>query len=322
MKVLVTGIGGFVGVHLARHLLEQPDVTVIGTTYLPSDEHPDLIKAGVPLHRIDLTDAEAIYNLLRDEQPDQIYHLAAQSFVPESFDDPWGTLRNNIQGELNILQSMIRLGLNVRVLVVSSGEIYGPVSPEDIPIDEEQPLRPSSPYSVSKVAQDMLGLQYYLSHNLPVIRVRPFNQIGPGQSKRFVVPAFASQIAAIEAGQQEPVLYVGSLEARRDFTDVRDMVRAYRLVMALGAPGAVYNIGTGQAHSIGELLDILLHHTDAPIEVQIDPGRLRPVEIPIIVANPARVKATTGWEPAFTFEQTLVDVLDEWRYRFQRPGSP
>ncbi len=321
MKVLVTGVGGFVGTHLARHLLEQPDITVIGTTYLPADEQIDLVQAGARLHRVDLTDAEAVHRLLDNERPNQIYHLAAQSFVPESFENPWETLRNNIQSQLNILHSMVKLDLDARILVVSSGEIYGPVSPDDLPIDEEQPLRPTSPYSVSKVAQDMLGLQYFLSHNVAAIRVRPFNQIGPGQSKRFVVPAFASQIAAIEAGLQEPILYVGNLEARRDFTDVRDMVRAYRLVMALGEPGEVYNIGTGRAYSIREIVDILLLHTDAPIVVQTDPARMRPVEIPIIVCNPAKVKAATGWEPVYSFEQTVVDVLDDWRRRVRERTS-
>ncbi len=317
MKALITGVDGFVGGHLARYLLEQPDTTVSGTT-LPSVEHfPHLSRAGVHLHQVNLTDKEAVIKLLRETNPDHIYHLAAQSFVPESFEHPWETLKNNIQGQLNILCGMLELGLNARILIVSSAEVYGPVSPDDIPIDEQQPFKPTSPYSVSKVAQDMLGLQYYLSHNLPVIRVRPFNHIGPGQSTRFVAPAFASQIAAIEAGRQEPVLYVGYLNAKRDFTDVRDMVRAYRLVMSLGEPGSVYNAGSGQAHSIRELLDILLMHTDAPIEVKVDAARMRPVEVPIIVCNPGKIRATTGWRPEYTFEQTLIDILNDQRSRIK-----
>jgi len=161
----------------------------------------------------------------------------------------------------------------------------------------------------------MLGLQYYLSHDVAALRVRPFNQIGPGQSKRFVAPAFASQIAAIEVGQQDPIVYVGNLDARRDFTDVRDMVRAYEMIMDVGEPGSVYNIGSGQAHSIQELLDILLHLSDAAITVKADPARMRPVEVPIIVCDPTRIRATTGWQPTFTFEQTLEGVLDDWRHR-------
>ena len=314
MKALITGAGGFVGKHLANHLLKSSAVEVFGTTYLPPADYE-----GLPLdasyQRINLTDYDTVLETLRKIRPNAIYHLAAQSFVPESFDNPWDTISNNIQSQLNIILAMIALDLDARLLVVSTGEIYGPVSPDDVPIDENQALRPPSPYSVSKVAQDMLGLQYYLSHDVAALRVRPFNQIGPGQSRRFVAPAFASQIAAIEEGQQDPIVYVGNLDARRDFTDVRDMVRAYEMIMDVGEPGSVYNIGSGQAHSIQELLDILLHLSDAAITVKADPARMRPVEVPIIVCDPTRIRATTGWQPTFTFEQTLEGVLDDWRHR-------
>ena len=314
MRALITGTGGFVGKHMVRHLLETGNTEVFGTTYLPPESYDGLPPAA-NYRQLELTDEDAVRQTLQELKPDAIYHLAAQSFVPESFESPWGTLSNNIHGQLNILLSMMRLDLDARLLVVGTGEVYGPVSPDDVPIDENQPLRPPSPYSVSKVAQDMLGLQYYLSHDVAAIRVRPFNQIGPGQSKRFVAPAFASQIAMIEAGRQDPIVYVGNLEARRDFTDVRDMVRAYRLVMEVGEPGSVYNIGSGQAHSVQELLDILLHQSDKAIEIMVDPGRLRPVEVPIIVCDPTKVRVSTGWQPNYTFEQTLSDVLDDWRER-------
>lgn len=315
MKALITGIGGFVGGHLARHLLQEDDTQVFGTTFFPAEQHKHLSDAGAHLQQVNLIEEKAVENLLADIRPDHIYHLAAQSFVPESFENPWDTLSNNIRSQLNILHSMIKLNLDAKILIVGSSEEYGPVSPDDIPVTEQQALRPANPYSVSKVTQDMLGLQYFLSHNLQAIRVRPFNHIGPGQSARFVAPAFASQIAAIEKNEQEPILYVGNLEARRDFTDVRDMVRAYQQVITLGEPGAVYNIGTGQAHSIQELLDTLLHMTDMPIEVQPDPARMRPVEVPIVVCNAEKVRATTGWKPTYTFEQTLADILDDWRMR-------
>ncbi len=317
VKSLITGIGGFAGGHLARHLLEFPDTLLVGTTYLPAERYPGLAEAGVELHHLDLTDEEAVYRLLQDTRPDYIYHLAAKSFVPDSFENPWDTLSNNIRAQLNILHSMVRLDLDARILIVASAHEYGMIAPEENPVDENQPLRPTNPYSVSKVTQDMLGLQYHYSHDVAAVRVRPFNHIGPGQSKQFVAPAFASQIAAIERGEQEPVLYVGNLEGRRDFTDVRDVVRAYRLALTLGEPGEVYNIGSGEAHSIQELLDILLHMTDAPIEVRVDPARLRPVDVPLIVCDASKLKAITGWEPTFTFEQTLADVLEDWR---RRPG--
>jgi GDP-4-dehydro-6-deoxy-D-mannose reductase len=315
VKAFITGTGGFVGKHLVKHLLRHEDIEVFGTTFFPVERFVDLSEAGARLYQVNLTDREKIEALLDEVRPDHIYHLAAQSFVPESFDNPWDTLSNNIQSQLNILLSMIKLNLDARILIVSSAEIYGAVSPDDIPISEQQPLRPQSPYSVSKLTQDMMGLQYHLSHNVDAIRVRPFNQIGPGQSDRFAAPAFASQIAAIEAGKQEPILRVGDLSARRDFTDVRDMVCAYEQVMRKGEPGSVYNIGSGQAHSIQELVDTLLYQTEAPIIVEKDPDRVRPVEIPIFVCDPRKIQSTTGWEPTYTFEQTLIDVLDEWRRR-------
>ncbi|MBN1121462.1 MAG: GDP-mannose 4,6-dehydratase [Anaerolineae bacterium] len=315
MKAFITGAGGFVGQHLVNHLLNQGDTEIFGTTFFPAERFTALSEAGATLQQVNLTDREKIEALLADVRPNHIYHLAAQSFVPESFDNPWDTLRNNIQSQLNILLSMIKLNLNARILIVSSAEVYGAVSPDDIPISEQQPLRPQNPYSVSKLTQDMMGLQYHLSHNVDTIRVRPFNQIGPGQSDRFVAPAFASQIAAIEAGKQEPVIRVGNLTAKRDFTDVRDMVRAFEAVMEKGESGEVYNIGNGQAHSIQELLDTLLYETDAPVTVEEDSARMRPVEVPIFMCDNRKIQSTTGWEPTFTFRQTLVDVLNEWRNR-------
>nr|MBN1230089.1 GDP-mannose 4,6-dehydratase [Anaerolineae bacterium] len=315
MRILITGADGFVGRHLAWHLLRLGTVEVFGTTYLPTENYQYLSSAGVHLRQIDLTDDEAVRSLLAEIKPAHIYHLAAQSFVPRSFENPWETLRNNILSQLNLMHQMLWLELDSRFLVVGSAEIYGPISPDDLPLNEAQPPNPSSPYSVSKLTQDMLGRQYFLSHNLAAIRVRPFNQIGPGQSKQFVAPAFASQIAEIEADLKEPVLLVGNLTAMRDFTDVRDMVRAYVLLMEKGEPGSVYNIGTGQAYSIQELLDCLLTMTEASIEVRQDPSRFRPVEVPIIVCDPTKVWTATGWTPEYQFEDTLRDVLNDWRQR-------
>jgi len=318
VKALITGVEGFVGGHLAELLLAESGVEVFGTSFFPVERSSHLTVKGVHIRQINLRDEDSVLAYLQEVRPDHIYHLAAQSFVPESFDNPWETLGNNIQSQLNLLHGMVKLDLPARILIVGSGEEYGPVSPDEVPINENQPLRPANPYSVSKVAQDMLGLQYHLSHDVAAIRVRPFNQIGPGQSKQFVAPAFASQVAAIEYGLQEPVIYVGALDARRDFTDVRDMVRAYWLVMKQGEPGAVYNIGSGQAHSIRELLDTLIGMTDSAVRVEVDPSRLRPIEVPIIVCDNAKVHATTGWEPQRRFEETLADVLADWRQRVRQ----
>lgn len=313
MKALITGIAGFVGRHLAEHLLDQPDYEVVGTVYFPEELAHPLASKGAILERVDLTDEDEVMRLLRDTQPDEIYHLAAQAFVPFSFDNPWATLSNNIRSQLNLLHAMVKLDLDSRILVVGSGEEYGMIRPEETPVNEAQPLRPASPYSVSKVTQDMLGLQYHLSHDVAAVRVRPFNQIGPGQSPDFVAPAFAQQIASIEKGIQERILQVGNLEARRDFTDVRDMVRAYQSLLKQGVPGDVYNAGSGYAHSIQEMLDTFLNLTDAPIEVRFDPARARPVNVPLIVCDATKLRMATGWQPTITFEQSLADVLADQR---------
>jgi GDP-4-dehydro-6-deoxy-D-mannose reductase len=315
VKALITGVDGFVGGHLAACLAAQPDMTLVGTTWGATDRYPHLTSLDVELHQIDLTEANATYQLLATTRPDHIYHLAGQSFVPESFEHPWETLRNNIQSQLNILLGIIQSGLTARVLIVATADVYGSVAPHEVPTNEQQPLRPSSPYSVSKVAQDMLGLQYFHSHKVAAIRVRPFNQIGPGQNQRFVIPAFASQIAAIEKGRQEPIIHVGNLAARRDFTDVRDMVQAYQLLMHRGEPGEVYNIGSGQALSIQELLDMLLALTSTPIQIQVDPARFRPIDTPIMQSDNSKIQAATGWKPVYTIEQSLADILAEWRAR-------
>lgn len=315
MKVLITGVDGFVGGHLARYLLTQDKVEVSGTTFGPVERHPDLGELGVVLYQVDLTDELEVEALVTECQPQQIYHLAAKSVVPASYDNPWDTLNNNIHAQLNVLHSVARRQIDARVLVVGSAEEYGRVLPDELPINEQQPLRPISPYSVSKVTQDMLGLQYFLSNNVAAIRVRPFNHTGPGQTAQFVVPAFASQIAAVENGSQPPVIRVGNLEARRDITDVRDVVRAYALLLSHGEPGSVYNVGRGIAYSIRELLDLLLGMSRRTIEVQADPTRTRPIESPVLVCDPTKLRAAAGWRPTYAIEQTLGDVLEDWRAR-------
>lgn len=313
MRILITGIGGFVGGHLAQHLRAvSPGSIIHGTVLFRGQAAPD---ASVIYHELDLKDARAVSQLIADVRPDHVYHLAAQASPRRSFAEPWETLENNIRAQLNLIQACLALSPLPRLLIVSSAEIYGPVQPEQLPIDETTPFRPISPYGVSKVAQDMLGLQYYLSHGLPVIRARPFNHFGPGQSEGFVAPDFAIQIARIEAGQQEPIIRVGNLSAQRDFTDVRDVVRAYRLLMEHGAAGEAYNIASGCSYSIQQLLDILLQHSSAVIEVQPDPNRLLPIDVPIIRGDARRLRAVTGWEPTIRFEDTLLDILNDCRAR-------
>ncbi len=312
MRALITGISGFVGSHLAEYLLEHTDWQVAGTVYGPEDniEH---LRDRLELYPAELSELETVISILEQAQPDYIFHLAAQPLVSLSRRDPWGTLAVNIRLQLNILEAVARLGSAARILVVGSSEEYGLVRPGELPIKETNPLRPTSPYAVSKVAQDMLGLQYHLSHKLFTVRVRAFNHIGPRQRLGFVAPDFASQIAQAEAGLRQPVIQVGNLTPRRDFSDVRDVVRGYHLLLTQGEPGAVYNLGSEQAHSVREMLETLLAMSNTPITIAQDPERVRPTDVPVIFGDCTKIRQQTGWRPRISFEQSLRDVLDYWR---------
>jgi len=315
VPILITGSSGFVGQHLIAALRHsQPHDTLIGTmhqsTVTSTDEHIRYV-------RIDLCETDAVKALLDAIHPTVIYHLAGQSSPAYSFEAPWETLETNIHSQFNILQGCYELGLAPRILVVTSAEIYGMVQPHELPITEDTPLRPASPYSLSKITQDMMGWQYYLCHQLPIIRARAFNHPGPGQSERFVITAFAMQIARIEAGLQEPVIRVGNLTAQRDFTDVRDVVRAYRLLIERGQVGDAYNIASNQAFSIAEVLERLLSYATTAIRTEVDPLRLRPTDIPCIQGSYEKLNAVTGWEPQIPFADTLRAILEDCRQRVQ-----
>ncbi|MEA3345552.1 MAG: GDP-mannose 4,6-dehydratase [Chloroflexota bacterium] len=314
MRALITGISGFVGSHLAEHLLANTDWEIAGTIYR-SDHNIRHLADRLELYPAELSRLPVVEFVLKWAHPDVIFHLAAQSLTSESLHDPWGTLATNISMQVNLLQAMVNLDLHCRILIVGSSEEYGLVGEEDLPVDEEVPLRPMNPYAVSKVTQDMLGLQYHLSHKLDTIRLRPFNHIGPRQRPGFVAPDFAQQIALIEAGSQEPVMRVGNLEPERDFTDVRDVVRAYALLATQGRAGEVYNVGSARSRSIRELLKTLLSFTNVPITVESDPDLMRPSEVPRVVCDYSHLRETTGWKPTSSFEQSLRDVLDYWRKR-------
>jgi GDP-4-dehydro-6-deoxy-D-mannose reductase len=313
LKVLITGAGGFVGRHLLEHLRTVPDLTLCGTIVSEQERRPQLVALCPDLYVVDLRDPDRVRELLTAVQPDRIFHLAGQAYVPRSFEDPWETLDNNIRGTLNILQSVHELKLSTRTLVVGSAEVYGAVKPDQLPLTESTPFAPTSPYSVSKITQDMLALQYSLAHGMFTVRVRPFNHIGPGQNNRFAVSNWASQIAEAEFGQREPVLYVGNLAAARDFTDVRDVVRAYTEVLNYGIPGGAYNVCSGKAYTMQHIMDTLVSFSKVPIEVRIAADRFRAVEIPILVGDSSRLRECTGWQPQIPLEQSLHDVLDEWR---------
>jgi len=312
LQALITGAGGFVGGHLCSYLLSHTDWDLTGTIFDAASrteaQHPRL-----QLHSVDLREQDSVTSLLEEIQPNVIFHLAAQSFVPTSFSNPWDTLENNILSELNLLEAVRRSKREVVVLVVGSNEEYGAPKPEELPQTEQSPLRPNNPYAVSKVGQDFLGLQYYLAYDVAVVRVRPFNHTGPGQSSRFVAPAFASQIARIEAGLQEPVMKVGNLSTSRDFTDVRDIVSAYWLAVTKGEPGEVYNLASGEPRSIKTMLETLIGYSDVGIRVERDPERYRPADVPVVYGSAEKFHERTGWEPQIPFEQTLWDTLTYWR---------
>ncbi len=310
MRVLITGIGGFVGQHLLRYLASAaPSAELHGTVFNPAEG----ARLPAACHALDLTDPDAVHALIARLRPDHIYHLAAQASPRQSFSAPWDTLANNIRAQLNLILACLAADIRPRLLVVSSAEVYGPG--DGSAITEDAPLQPTSPYGVSKAAQDLLGLQYHLSHDLPVLRARPFNHFGPGQREGFVAPDFAVQVARIEAGWQPPVLEVGNLAARRDFTDVRDIVRAYHLIVEQGEPGAVYNVASGAAHSVQEILDTLVGLSRASIAIRVDPARFLPIDVPVRLGSAGRLRAATGWRPHIAFEQTLHDLLAECRQR-------
>ena len=317
MRVLITGITGFAGSHLAEYILtNHADAVVFGTVRWRSRmDNIAQIQDKVRLIEADLKDMVSLRAVLAESKPDRIFHLAAQSFVPTSWTCPSETFAINAIGEINLFEAVRALDLKPRIQVAGSSEEYGQVFSDEIPMKETNPLRPLSPYAVSKVAQDLLAFQYYKSYGLRTVRTRGFNHTGPRRGDVFVTSSFAKQIAEIEKKKRPPIISVGNLEAKRDFTDVRDMVRAYWLALEKGVEGEVYNIGRGQAFSMQEVLDLLMSLSRAKMEVKVDPARLRPSDVPVLLSDSTKFVSLTGWRPMIPFKQTIVDLLNYWRER-------
>ncbi|MBQ4061878.1 MAG: GDP-mannose 4,6-dehydratase [Christensenellaceae bacterium] len=308
VRSLIIGGAGFVGGHLMDRLILSGDE--VTATKLESEK---ISRTDVKTVNMELTDIEDVRRVINEELPDRIYHLAAVSSVALSWKQPHLTVDVNIKGAINLLEAVKDCEKKIKVLMIGSGEEYGAVSEKDLPVDEETALHPGNMYAVTKICQNMISSLYAKAYGMDVMMVRAFNHCGPAQAPMFVVSDFARQIAEAEKGLREPVMYVGNLSAKRDFTDVRDVVKAYELIMQHGTKGETYNVGSGNARSIDSLLKMLVSFSTIDIDVKIDEKRLRPVDVPVIEADTSKLKAATGWQPSIPMEQTLKDTLEYWR---------
>jgi GDP-4-dehydro-6-deoxy-D-mannose reductase len=314
-KALITGVTGFAGSHLAELLLKE-GVSVHGILRWRSKmDNIELIKNKMNLYEADLLDAHSLYKVIDDIRPNYIFHLAAQSYVQSSWASPSNTIEINVTGTVNIFEAVRKTGLNTAIQIACSSEEYGRVYKNELPISENNPLRPLSPYAVSKLAMDYLGYQYFESYGMNIIRTRGFNHTGPRRGDVFAESTFAKQIAEIEKGKKEPVVYVGNLDARRDYTDVRDMVRAYYLAVQKCKSGEVYNIATGSSWKIKDVLDLLLSYSKVKIKIEKDKSRMRPSDVEVLIGDATKFRKQTGWKPTIPFERTMRDLLDYWRSR-------
>lgn len=320
MKILITGITGFVGSHLAEYILnlnEGHDVYGICRWRSPKD-NLEKIHNKITLLDADLCDLSALIRRFKDIKPDIIFHLAAQSYVLTSFNSPIQTLWSNVIGTTNLLEAVRILEIDPVIHICSSSEVYGQVSESDVPIKETCPFRPASPYAVSKVGEDMIGLQYWLSYKIKTIRTRMFTHTGPRRGDVFAFSAFAKQIAASELGLKEPVVRVGNLKSVRTICDVRDAVKAYWIMVHKCKPGEVYNIGGNQTVTIGEGLEKLLSFSKGKLEIKVVPELLRPSDVTLQIPSTEKFSKETGWKPEIPLEKTLKDILDYWRQELTR----
>lgn len=308
-KVLIIGAAGFVGGYLIDHIQKNRDWNIIATK-LPGEK---IENREITVIDLNILDIYAVSELISTSNPDYIFHLAAQSSVAFSWKHPDITVDVNIKGTLNLLDSIYKNGSHPKVLLIGSGEEYGYVFERDLPIKEETYLRPSNIYAATKAFQNMLGNIYSKAYSLNIINVRAFNHIGPKQSPTFVISDFCKQIVLIEQNKQRAVIQVGNINVKRDFTDVRDIVRAYVMLMDSGKNGATYNVGSGRSYSIKYILNHLLKLTDMNIKVQRDVEKYRPTDVTCIEADINKIRCDIGWEPQISLDITLKNTLDYWR---------
>jgi GDP-4-dehydro-6-deoxy-D-mannose reductase len=315
MRLLITGITGFVGSHMAEYALAQGAQVFGSARWRSRSENIEHLRGKVEMVDCDLRDVASVRRLLTTANPTHVIHLAAQSFVGSSWHTPGETLANNTACQVNLLETIREVKNPPRFLVIGTSEEYGLVHPDEVPIRETNQLRPLSPYAVSKVAQDLMGFQYFQSYGLPIIRARAFNHEGPRRGDVFVTSNFAKQVAEVEAGLRKPVIFVGDLKPRRDYSDVRDIVRGYWTLLERGEAGEVYNLCSGRSWTIQQVLDFYLRESRVrDISVETDPARMRPSDVMILEGDPSRI-AKLGWKVEIPFEQTLGDLLAYWRQR-------
>ncbi|SEW42058.1 GDP-mannose 4,6-dehydratase [[Clostridium] fimetarium] len=309
MKALIIGGAGFVGNYLIKHLKNDLKWDVFVTKMA----HEKLNNEDVESFDIDILDKDQIKEVFEKVKPDYIFHLAAQSSVALSWKNPSLTIDVNVKGSVNVLDMVRGLDYKPRVLLIGSGEEYGHIKPEESPIVEDNVARPGNIYAATKACQNMIGKIYADGYDLDIMMVRAFNHIGPNQAPMFVVADFCKQVAEIERGEKEPIIYTGNLSAKRDFTDVRDVVRAYGLLIQKGKKGETYNIGSGHAIAIQDILNRILEFSRIKIKNEVDPSKIRPVDVPIIEADTTKIRACTGWIPYISLDTTLLETLEYWR---------
>ena len=314
MRILITGIAGFAGRHLTAYLTTEDNHEILGIDLNFKNFNSDNYSGKIELLEADLTDRQRIFSIIKKFKPQQVYHLAAQSSVSYSWENPVETFRINVFGGINILEGLKNFCPCCRILMVCTAEEYGEIDNEDKAIDENFRIYPQNPYAISKSALDFFSSVYYGAYKLPVYISRSFNHIGPGQSERFVVSDFARQIALIESGSQHPVISAGNLQSQRDFLDVRDAVKAYNYIINKGSEGQVYNVCSGQKQKISDLLDILVSlSTRSDIKVKVDRSKLRAIDVKIMYGDNSKLKARTGWASEYSIKTSLKDTLNYWR---------
>ena len=306
MKALITGIDGFVGNYLAAILLEN-GYEVYGTSIIPNYK-----KENIKIFDMDLLDKNKVLEVISEVKPNKVFHLAGQSAVGLSWKEPTLTFNINVNGTINLLEAIREKIVDTKILIIGSSDQYGVIKEQDCPINENQKQNPQTPYGISKKTQEEVALLYSKVYNMNIIIARPFNHIGPGQNKNFVVPDFASKIVDIERGA-DPVIKVGNLDTYRDFTDVRDIVRAYVLLLEKGNIGEIYNVGSGSAIRVQEILDKLINLSKLPISIEIDPDKFRPIDVPLVLCDNSKIKSDTGWVPGISIDETLKETLEYWR---------